>query len=139
MSSATASRQTATVGSGKNGSRDVNNEIELLRDDYVAEDWAAVQDLLAHPSAVALLAEARPHLAAVFGEAAPVRLTMVPEDGPEPFSLFADVCVTDDADTPFEKMKRFDEWWLDACVRSDGSLNFAVEFADTDTPSENRP
>ena len=141
MSTTAASRQKEAVKTEKNGARDVNQQISRLRDQYEAEDWAAAQSfLLAHPSALTLLKEARPHLAAAFGESAPVCLKMVPEDGPEPFSLFADVCVMDDGLTAFEELKRFDaEWWLDACVRSNGSLNFSVEFADSNPAGAGLP
>ncbi len=86
--------------------------------------------LLAHPSAITLLLEARSHLARIFGEDTFVHLQLVPEDEDGAgVALFANVYTQDDPLVAFEKMSRFDEeWWLDASERSDGVLNFSVEF-----------
>jgi len=115
----------------ENQAEETGAEVAALHIAYEAEDWNAVDALLnAHPELVGLLAEARAHVSGVFGEAAPVRLKLVPEDGDELHSLFADVHTADDPMVAYEKLNRFeDEWWLDASERAQGLLHFSVEFA----------
>ncbi len=107
------------------------DDLKSVFDSYQADDTNEVRTILSkHPNAINLLLEARFYLAEFFGKNITLRLQLVPadENGGGP-TLFANVHTNDDPLKAFEQISNFDEsWWLDASDRSDGFLNFGVEF-----------
>ena len=104
--------------------------VELERE-YGFSDGATVREfILAHPSLVPMLRDAKEELASRFGADANTVLTVIrdpDEDGAG--TLYAFVQTTEDPDTAGDRLDRFnDEWWRFTIGSEAVPLHFALEY-----------
>lgn len=109
-------------------SRDVLGAIRAAYTFVDAEDEAKALSLLAQrPDVAATLLEALPHVAANFGEDAPVLLVVVEHHNGEPASLAARIQSSTTGAGSLSKLLAFyDDWWNEASGPVLGDLSFGA-------------
>lgn len=127
----TARRASPPRRRGTNGTTpvEVEKSLERVKALFPAETDGVQEFLRKHPALIAVLLDAYPHLARIFGTPHLTLNVVRDSEGEGEDELFAYITTTEPVDEALAKLDQFDEEWFLDQDQTEGRLNFSLEFA----------